>query len=159
MPKARAEGRSVTLYSTGLEKSGFCLAKAAFPSRPAGITSLRANSSVSHPALLTKPQSRKTSGDFFFAIFSKRQSQTLQVLYQKPLWKARCKGLNLLYLNYYSKYPCLAWPGSKEGFRTCSAKLRAGMGSSKVQSTTYKQGDSAGKTWALLISRCADQTP
>lgn len=35
--------------------------------------------------------------------------------------------------------------------------LWAGMGSTKVQSTTYKQGESAGKTWALLVSRCAYQ--
>lgn len=33
------------------------------------------------------------------------------------------------------------------------------MGSEKVQSATYKREDSAGKTWVLLISRCADQNP
>lgn len=72
MPKVRAEGRSVTLYSIGLEKSRFCPAKAAFPSRPAGITSVRAKiyklSVSSSPPHQTTEQKNPLE-IFFFLLF------------------------------------------------------------------------------------------
>lgn len=102
MPRQALKKPSITIYSTSSELSEVCLAEAACPARQVGTTTSQGQHLQKLTVASSPPPAHQTTeqkslyGHSERDSFSRRQSQTLQLLYQTTLRKTKCNGLNVL---------------------------------------------------------------